>query len=117
MCDVVFDEQAQWNWEQEVGEENQVEDMFTVEYLITHESLVVEGAVEATERQRSIKGRRSIKDRQTLVQNGGDHELGDGDHTPSRGPSIASLDLDADNDDQLPVHVKRLVDIVADVEE
>jgi hypothetical protein len=47
------------------------------------------------------------------VQGGGDHEHIADDKAPSRDPSVASSDLDADHDEQLPVHARRLSDILA----
>jgi hypothetical protein len=41
----------------------------------------------------------------------------DGGHAQSRGTSIASSDLDADHDPQLPIRVRKLSDIVADLDD
>jgi hypothetical protein len=49
------------------------------------------------------------------VQGVGVHDLSDGGHAQSGGTSTASSNLDAEHDPQLPIKVRRLSDIVADL--
>jgi hypothetical protein len=46
-----------------------------------------------------------------------DHGAGDGDHEVDRASSVASSDLDADHDANLPVKVRRLSDIMSGLED
>jgi hypothetical protein len=39
--DVVFDEQAKWQWREDEGSDNSADDIFTVEYNLTWEPMVV----------------------------------------------------------------------------
>jgi hypothetical protein len=62
-------------------------------------------------------GEFGAEDSSVGVQDAGDHDHSDGGHAQSRGTSIASSDLDADHDPQLPVRVRKLSDIVADLDD
>jgi hypothetical protein len=44
--DVVFDEQAQWNWKKEDGAEAEIEQSFTIDYSVTREPTVIEHTAE-----------------------------------------------------------------------
>jgi hypothetical protein len=108
---VVFDEQAQWKWREDDGAGKPVDDTFTIEYIVTHDILV------AKDTGAEAGSQHSVGDRPVPGQGGGDHEQSDGDRAPSRSPSIASSNLDANHDPQLPVRPRKLADIIADVEE
>jgi hypothetical protein len=105
--DIVFGEQARWNWEKNSNGEHQSSDTFTVEYLVTREPLVVEGIGEELQRHGSIG------DAVSPVQDG-DQVQGATDRAPSRSPSVASSDLNADHDEGVPVRTRRLSDILAE---
>jgi hypothetical protein len=109
--DVVFDESAQWKWGNDAADGEPVSDIFTIEYTMAREGAVTEDS-EAVAGNELIVGDSPVGE-----QGDGDHEHADGGHALSRDSSIASSDLDAYHDPQLPVKVRKLSDIVADIDE
>jgi hypothetical protein len=84
---------------------------FTIEYSVDRESSVVGGTAEQEQGWLSA-GRSPAVEPETA-----DHGVGDGDRETDRAPSVASSDLDVDHDANLPVMVRRLSDIVSELEE
>jgi hypothetical protein len=84
---------------------------FTIEYSIDHEISVVDGTAE--QEQGWLNTRRSLVAEPETI----DHGVGDGDHETTRAISVASSDIDADHDALLPVKVRRLSDIMSQLEE
>jgi hypothetical protein len=105
-CYIVFDEQVQWKWEENSDGEHQPNDTFTV-YSVTREPPVFEGIGEVVQRHESIG------DAGSLVQSG-DKVQGAANRAPGMNPSVASSDLDANHDEEVPVHTRRLSDILAE---
>jgi hypothetical protein len=109
--DVVFNELAKWKWGDGAADGDLVSDTFTIEYIVAQEGVV-------TEDSESIAGDELIVgDSLVGEQDDGDHEDADSGHAQSRGSSIASSDLDVDHDPQLPVRVRKLYDIIADIDD
>jgi hypothetical protein len=102
----VFDEQVQWKWEENSDGEHQPNDTFTV-YSVTREPPVFEGIGEVVQKHESIG------DAGSLVQSG-DKVQGAANRAPGMHPSVASSDLDANHDEEVPVHTRRLSDILAE---
>jgi hypothetical protein len=98
---VVFDEQAKWQWGEAEDSDDSAGDTFTVEYNLSQEQVVVEGAAEQEEEP---------------VPADGVHEAGGDDSDQDRDESVASENLDADHGDSVIVRVRRLDDIVAELD-
>jgi hypothetical protein len=109
--DVVFDEQAQCCWKKEDGDGVEMEQTFTIDYLVTREPTMVEPTTDENGRGRSAS------DSPVPVTGGGDHGMSDADNESRRVSSVASSDLDADHDAHVPVKMRRLDDVIADLEE
>jgi hypothetical protein len=88
-----------------------VDNTFTIEYSVSHDVQVSEEVGAEAERQSSVEGRSASG------QSDGDFRQVDVDHAPIGDHSVASLDLDADHDVHDPVQVRKLSDIIVDVEE
>jgi hypothetical protein len=88
-----------------------VEQSFTIDYSITRELEVTYQTIEGNGRGGSAV------DRPVPVAGNGDHGMYDGNNVSGRESSVASSDLDADHDEHVPVKLRNLNDIIADLEE
>jgi hypothetical protein len=107
---VVFDEQAQWNWKKEDGAEAEMELSFTIDYSVTQEPTVIEHTTKENGRWGSAI------DSPVPVARDGDHGMNDDNNESGGECSVASSDLDADHDAHVPVKLRRLDDVIADLE-
>jgi hypothetical protein len=100
-CDIVFNEQAKWQWGETEGSDNSAGDTFTAEYNLSREQVVVDGATEQEEEPVSVDGV---------------HEARRDDGDQGQDESGANENLDVDHGHNAPVHVRRLDDIVAELD-
>jgi hypothetical protein len=84
---------------------------FTIEYSVDRESSVGDGTAEQEQRWPNV-GRSPVAEQEHVG-----HDAGDGDHELDRDSSVASSDLDANHNANLPIKVRRLSDIMSELEE
>jgi hypothetical protein len=99
--DVVFDDQAKWQWGETKVSDNSASDTFIVEYDLSREQVMVDGA--------------DVQEEEP-VQVDGVHEAGGDDSDQGQDEYLVSENLDADHGDSVPVRVRRLDDIVAELD-
>jgi hypothetical protein len=109
--DIVFHEQAQWSWSDGVDAEGHMDDTFTIKYSVSCDVQLTKEVRAEAMRQSSVEGRSASR------QSDGNFREVDVDHAPSRDHSVASSDLDTNHDVHALVQVKKMSDIITDVEE
>jgi hypothetical protein len=100
-CDIVFDEQAKWQWGEAEDSDDSAGDTWAIEYNLSCEQVVVDGAAEQEEEP---------------VPADGIHEAEGDDIDQCQDESVVSENLDADKGDSVLVCFRRLDDIVAELD-
>jgi hypothetical protein len=107
--DIVFNEQASWDWGKEEYVGDQGADTFTFEYVVVRESLEIEEAEQATGDQPNVVP--------SPVQWTGVGDQHSDQGNQSAGSEGGRPELDAEHDEDLPVRIRKLDDVLADLDQ
>jgi hypothetical protein len=88
-----------------------MEQSFTIDYSVTREPTVTDHTAEENER-----GGSAVESLVPVAENG-DQGMYDGNNVSGRESSVTNSDLDADHDTHVPVKLRKLNDVIADMGE